>query len=104
MLSAKVKDLKIRRKVYNIELNKNLAKFLFINVLGNKTLNNTLKKKATSFLVNLVNKRNSKTRVTKRCSLTNRGRVSDSKLGISRVKLREMLKAGVVPGYNKAIW
>lgn len=30
MLSAKVKDLKIRKKVYNIELNKNLAKFLFI--------------------------------------------------------------------------
>jgi len=104
MLSAKVKDLKIRRKVYNIELNKNLAKFLFINILGKKNLNVKLKKKATSFLVNLMNKRNSKTRVTKRCSLTNRGRVSDSKLGISRVKLREMLRAGVVPGYNKAIW
>jgi len=104
MLSARVKDFKIRKKVYNIELHKNLAKFLFINVLGNKNLNVNVKKRATSFLINLVNKRNSKTRVTKRCSLTNRGRVSDSKLGISGVKLREMLKAGVVPGYNKAIW
>ncbi len=104
MLSAKIKDLKIRKKVYNIEINKNLSKFLFINILGNKNLSISLKKKASTFLLKLINKRNSKTRVTKRCSFTNRGRVSDSKLGISRVKLREMLKAGVVPGYNKAIW
>lgn len=104
MLSSKIKDIKIRKKLYNSELNKRLNKFLFTNILGNKCLNPILKQKARFFLLNLVNKRSSKTRITRRCSLTNRGRVSDSKLGISRIKLREMLKAGIVPGYNKAIW
>lgn len=104
MLSSKIKDLKLRKQLYNIELNKNLAKFLFINILGNKSLSSSLKKKVHLFLLKLLNKRSSKTRVTRRCSIVNRGRVSDRKLGISRVQLREMLKAGVIPGYNKAIW
>jgi ribosomal protein S14 len=104
MLSAKIKDLKIRQKFYNAEINKNISKFLFINILNNKALSANLKKKAHVFIVNLLNKRYSKTRIIRRCSLVNRGRVSDRKLGISRIKLREMLKSGVVPGYSKAIW
>lgn len=104
MLSAKVKNLKIRKKLYNIELNKNLAKFLFTNILGNRSLNRSLKKKASLFLLKLLNKRSSKTRITRRCSLVNRNRVSDRKLGISRIKLREMLHAGIIPGFSKAMW
>ena len=104
MLSAKIKDLKLRKKFYNVELNKNIAKFLFINVLGNKSLSLSSKKKARLFLLKLLNKRSSKTKITRRCSLVNRGRVSDRKLGISRIKLREMLHAGIIPGYKKAIW
>lgn len=104
MLSAKIKDLKLRKKLYNIEISKNLAKFLFINILGNKSLSLALKKKSRLFLLRLLNKRSSKTRITRRCSLVNRGRVADRKLGISRIKLREMLNAGIIPGYNKAIW
>lgn len=104
MLSAKVKNLKFRKKLYNIELNKNLSKFLFTNILGNKSLNRSLKKKASLFLIKLLNKRSSKTKITRRCSLVNRNRVSDRKLGISRIKLRDMLNAGIIPGFSKAMW
>ncbi len=104
MLSKKVKDINIRKKVYNTELNKNLNKFLFISVLCNKNFNLKLKKKITFFLINSLNKRYSKTKIVRRCWLTNRARVTNRKLGISRIKLRELLKAGVIPGYTKATW
>lgn len=104
MLSAKVKDIKIRHKFYNTELNKNINKFLFTNVLCNPTLSFKVKAKARVLLLKLINKNISKTKITRRCSITNRNRVSDRKLGISRILLRDMLRAGIVPGYKKAIW
>lgn len=104
MLSAKIKDIKIRKKVYDSEVNKKAIKFLFINILMNKNLNIKLKEKIRFLLSKMLNKSASKTKITRRCSLTNRNRVSDRKLGISRILLRDMLKAGIVPGYKKAIW
>ncbi len=104
MLSSKIKDIKIRQKFYNNELNRNLNKFLFINILGNSALSLKVKTKARFLLTKLINKSSSKTKITRRCSITNRSRVSDRKLGISRILLRDMLRAGVVPGYKKAIW
>ncbi len=104
MLSSKIKDLKLRKKVYNTEINKNISRFMFINILNNKNLSLDVKKKATNYLTHLLNKGESKTKIVRRCSLTTRSRVSYRKLGISRVKLREMLKAGVLPGYTKAVW
>jgi len=104
MLSLKIKDNNIRHKIYSTEINKNLSKFLFINILCNKKLNSKLKKKVVLFLVSSMNKRFSKTKVVRRCWITNRARVSDRKTGISRIKLRDMLRAGILPGYNKAVW
>jgi ribosomal protein S14 len=104
MLSAKIKDIKIRKKVYDSELNKNSIKFLFINILNNKTLNTKLKIKIRFILSKMLNKSMSKTKITRRCSFNNRNRVSDRKLGISRILLKDMLKAGIIPGYKKAIW
>ncbi len=104
MLSSKIKDLKLRKKVYNTEINKNISRFMFINILNNRNLSLDIKKKATNYLIKLLNKGESKTKIVRRCSLTTRSRVSYRKLGISRVKLREMLKAGVLPGYTKAVW
>ncbi len=104
MLSTKIKDIKIRKKVYNNEQNKNLYKFLFTSLLCNKNLSLELKKKLSFFFTNSINKRYSKTKVVRRCWLTNRARVSDRRTGVSRIKLREMLRAGIVPGYKKAVW
>jgi ribosomal protein S14 len=104
MLSSKIKDLKLREKVYNIEIDKNISKFMFVNILNNKKSSPDMKKKATFYLINMLNKGQSKTKIVRRCSMTTRSRVSHRKLGISRIRLREMLKAGVLPGYSKAIW
>ena len=104
MLSSKIKDLKLRKKSYNTEINKNISRFMFINVLNNKNISPIIKKKAIYYLTKALNKGESKTKIVRRCSLTTRSRVSFRKLGISRVKLREMLKAGVLPGYTKAVW
>jgi len=104
MLSSKIKDLKLRKKSYNTEINKNISRFMFINVLNNKNISPLIKKKAIYYLTKALNKGESKTKIVRRCAITTRSRVSHRKLGISRIKLREMLKAGVLPGYSKAVW
>ena len=55
MLSSKIKDLKLRKKVYNTEINKNISRFMFINILNNKNLSLDIKKKATHYLTILLN-------------------------------------------------
>ncbi len=104
MLSSKIKDFKLRRKSYNTEISKNTSRFMFINILNNKDLPLSHKKKALYYLIKILNKGESKTKIVRRCALTTRSRVSHRKLGISRIKLREMLSAGVLPGYSKAVW
>lgn len=63
-----------------------------------------MQSKARFLLSKLLSRSSSKIRITRRCVFTNRGRVSNRKLGISRILLRELLKAGIVPGYSKAVW
>jgi ribosomal protein S14 len=46
----------------------------------------------------------SKTRIVRRCVITGRARVSNRILGISRIKLRDMLKNEIFPGFSKAVW
>jgi len=104
MLSSKIKDLKLRKKTYNTEIAKSVSKFMFINILNNKLIDQDLKKKVVFRLIRLLNKGESKTKVVRRCTITARSRVSHRKLRISRIKLREMLRSGILPGYTKAIW
>jgi ribosomal protein S14 len=106
MLSSKVKDLKIRHAFYKKELLKRKIKFLFINSL-NKELAYTKGRNFSSFLKFFVfkgSRRISKTKIVRRCVLTNRARVSVRKYGISRPILRELFQNGVIPGYIKAVW
>ena len=50
--------------------------------------------------INLV----SKTKIVRRCILTNRGRSSTRPFNISRMVLRELLQFSILPGYQKAVW
>jgi len=101
MLSLKVKDNKIRQKFHRLEDKKRINKFLFINLLNQKSAN---KKRTACLVKGLLNKRISKVRINRRCVINNRGRSSIRSLGISRVHLRELLQFGLVPGYSKAVW
>jgi ribosomal protein S14 len=104
MLFAKTKDIQKRIQFSKCELKKILSKFLFINTLNNKNLSLINKKRVLFFLVKNINKKESKVKLVRRCILTNRSRVSHRILGVSRIKLKEMLKFGVVPGCQKAVW
>lgn len=104
MLAKKIKDIKIREKYSKIELNRNLNKFLFINVLNTKDLAKEQKKKLIPYFTKKLDRKISKVKIHRRCVLVNRSRVSHRVFGISRVILREMLRAGVIPGYSKAAW
>ena len=106
MLSSKIKDLKIRYEYYKKELLRKKLKFLFINSL-NKELFLVNKKRHSSLIKFFSNKcqgRISKTKIVRRCVLTNRPRVSIRKFGISRPVFRELLQNGLIPGYIKAVW
>lgn len=104
MLAKKVKDIRIRKKYFRTELNKNLTKFLFTNVLNAKNLDIEQKLKLVPYFTKKLDKTISKVKIHGRCVLVNRSRVSHRVFGISRIALREMLKAGIIPGYFKAAW
>ena len=104
MLFTKTKDVKKRFLFSKLELKKTVSRFLFINILNDVNLNYDYKKKILLFLIKNINIKESKVKIVRRCVLTNRSRVSHRILAVSRIKLKEMLKFGVVPGCKKAIW
>lgn len=89
-----------------VELFRKIYKFLFINFAfsGDFSL-----KKGLFFLVvsKLYTNKFSlglKVKFTNRCVLTNRPRGVIKKYNLSRIKLREFLQYGVLPGFVKAVW
>lgn len=104
MLSAKIKDIKIRESFARLEKLKKINKFLFVNLLNKPSTDG----RKANFLVALmklkVQQQYSNVQITRRCVLTNRNRGSIRPLGISRVALRGLMHFGVVPGFKKAVW
>ena len=50
-------------------------------------------------------KLNSKTRVLRRCVVSNRNRGNLRSFGgLSRIVLRNFIHSGILPGYKKAVW
>lgn len=100
MLSFKYKDIKKRNQFLKTELKLKALKYYYVNTLNS---NKNLRKHIITYFLRET-KKISKTKLQRRCTLTNRARVSNRAFGISRVKLREMLKFNIFPGYKKAIW
>jgi small subunit ribosomal protein S14 len=103
MLLAKIKDVRNREKFLKKELLKKKIKFLFTNLL-NKDLQTRHNSKKVYFFLKLKNRKNSKTKLIRRCIFNNRSRGSLRSFGISRVLLREMFQFGIIPGSKKAVW
>lgn len=105
MLFSKVRDYRIRKQLQREEAFKSAFKYAWINFLNKKTnekkcenlLNNT-----SNFALNL-SPRSSKTKLVRRCVLNNRARGLTKPYNISRIKLREMIQFGVIPGYKKSV-
>lgn len=103
MVLAKIKDIRNREIFFKKELLKRKLKFLFTNLVNknNKAQQNS---KNIYFFLKLKNRKNSKTKLLRRCIFNNRSRGSLRAFGVSRILLREMFQFGIVPGYKKAVW
>lgn len=104
MQSLKYKDIKNRYRFYKREVEKNAIKFLFIKMSNDKAISKEDQKKLRFFFQNKLANKYSKTKIQRRCLITNRGKVSSRNIRVSRIKLREMLKYNIIPGYQKAVW
>lgn len=103
MKLSRNKEIKLRRKINFLELEQRKFKFLFINSLNSVTEDNK-KKFLLSYFSKILKTNSSKVRTVRRCILTNRARVAYRNFKISRVKLKEYLSLGLIPGYKKAVW
>jgi ribosomal protein S14 len=100
MFIKKKKDFFFRKKNLKLEKLKMILSFLIKNnsfKLQHKIKFLIIKKLQR---INLV----SKTKIVRRCILTNRGRSSTRPFNISRMVLRELLQFSILPGYQKAVW
>ncbi len=98
MLFRKVKDLKIRKQFKKHEVLNTSLKFIFTNYFNKNSNENKCE-----VFNNIKQKNYSKTKIVRRCILTNRARGSIRPFNVSRTKLRELFHYGIVPGYKKAI-
>lgn len=105
MLIKKIQDNKKRNFFFKLEFLKKIYKILVINFLNIKKYN-TKKIYIYYKLLKLQAKINiiSKTQIKNRCILSNRNKAVLRKHGISRIKMLEFLKFGILPGYHKAAW
>ena len=101
-----IKNLKNRKEFKKIEKKKLILKFLFYNLLNNKKLSSNGKRliiyNINRFYFNYF--KYSKSIINTRCVVTNRGRGTFKKFGLSRVILRDFMAFGIIPGYKKAVW
>lgn len=98
MLFRKVKDLKIRNQFKKHEVLNTSVKFLFVNYF-----NKNKKAPRCQNFTNIKQKNYSKTKIVRRCILTNRARGSIRPFNVSRTKLRELFQFGIIPGYKKSV-
>jgi ribosomal protein S14 len=101
MLFKKIKDKKIRTNFKNYENLNKINKYLNLHFLNN------IKKPSYNFKIKSLVKSSShvtKTRITRRCILTNRNRGILRPYNISRNALRELMQFSILPGYSKAVW
>lgn len=105
MLFKKIKDNRLRQVVNKHEKKKLIYKVILSNLFSVKVLN--FKRKIIfKKLINMQAKigRVSKVRITRRCLLTGRRAGINRTYSISRIKLRELLQFGIIPGSFKAAW
>ncbi len=107
MLSKRVKDLKYRNFFSIFEKKRLINRFLFLAFLNNTKIS---KKKKLVFLYLFLKKNTNfklrfktKSKLNRRCIMSNRNRGVFKPYGFSRFFLREYMQFGILPGYKKAV-
>lgn len=116
MLYLKLKDKRNRQRFFLAEKQKLIKKFILIHLIqklkNQKLIKPTFDSKLvqarvlSSLLKYSYNylKITSKTRLVRRCLISNRSRSVLRPFGLSRIVLREFIQFGLIPGYRKAVW
>jgi len=101
MLKLKIKDQKNRKKLYKKELLNTSLKYVYTNYLNRHKNLDSYKLRVFK---NFKQKNGHKTKIIRRCIFNNRSRGTIRRFNVSRIKLRELFKFGVIPGYRKSVW
>jgi len=95
------KDKLVRRKFSNQEINQKVLSYAFRNLLNGKKNSKKLKMCAFYYIHRKQRSFNSKTKIVRRCVLTGRSRSSSRKTGISRIKLKELVRDKKIRNISK---
>lgn len=90
------KDLRKRLLFHNLEIRKNILKYIIINN-NNKILKQKLKYKYNNYMRSIIQVKN-------RCLISNRQHSVYRFFKLSRIKLKEFALQGVLYGVKKASW
>jgi small subunit ribosomal protein S14 len=99
-----MKHLFIKDQKKRIKFAKNEKKRIILKYLVNNTKLLTEQRILLTEKLKKLNKKTNQTKINNRCSLTYRGRSNINLFKLSRIRLRELLSLGLVPGYKKAVW
>ncbi len=83
--------------------NKEIQRLVLLYLIQNQKLSSAQRLLLTMRLQQ-ISRDSSLVRLKNRCTLTNRSKGVYRKFRLSRIRLREMLANGYIPGYKKAVW
>jgi ribosomal protein S14 len=101
MKFLKLKDLKNRQNFFKKEKKNILIKFLLTNLKNKYCLPVAGVFNNYSFFSKFLGGR---TKIVRRCIITNRSRGVSRKHGASRFILRNLMQFGIIPGFKKSVW
>ena len=104
MKSLIYKDKITRQKFLNKEISQKVLKYTFRNLLNDKNFTPVLKKKIYVTLYKKSDTQISRTKLVRRCVLTGRSRSALRFIGISRIKLRELIRDNKIKNAFKNSW
>ncbi len=99
-MKALLEKDKKRRRAFS---NKEVQRLILLFLIRNQKLSASQRLLLIQRLQQ-VSRDSSKVRLKNRCMLTNRSHGVYRKFRLSRIRLREMLANGLMPGYKKAVW
>ncbi len=83
--------------------NKEVQRLILLYLIRNQKLSASQRLLLTLRLQQ-ISRDSSLVRLKNRCILTNRSKGVYREFRLSRIRLREMLANGLIPGYKKAVW
>lgn len=104
MKSLVKKDRKNRKEYFNKEISQKVVQYSFRNFLNKGDQIKDIKKRYYISLIDSFVNFKSKTKIVRRCVLTGRSRSSLRFTGISRIKMKELIRDRKIKNIVKQSW